>query len=207
MIDLLVIGDSISADCRKYLPDYVNENIQIHHKKGINEAYKNLDIAVGANNGDSSTVLEYLRRLDANQILKYDYCIFNCGLHDVKRDSQQDFVLQVGEELYEANLHEIIGLLNKNKIKSLWINSTPSYRERYSASDFVRFNEDVIRYNQIAGNVMQEHNIKIIDLYHFTLSLKLSGDALFRDHTHFQEEVIRLQAAYIAGAVNLFVSE
>lgn len=205
MTKLLVIGDSISADYRKYLQSYVGEEIQIFSKKGIEEAYKNLDIAVGANNGDSSTALQYLQKLDNNNILQYDYCIFNCGLHDVKRDTQKELTLQVSKTLYKENLREFIKVLQKNNVHPIFISTTPSYEERYVNASFVRRIEDVIQYNESAQEVMKQHGIEIIDLYRFTLSLGLSGDALFRDHTHFTDEVIKLQAAYIAGAVQQLV--
>ena len=206
MTKLLVIGDSISVDYRKYLQDYVGEDIKIFSKKGIEEAYKNLDLAVGANNGDSSTVLEYLEKLDKNDILKYDFCIFNCGLHDLKRDSKT-LELQVSETLYEENLHKIIKLLQKNNIRMAFVTTTPSYRERYIGASFIRNIEDVIKYNEIAQKVMSQYGIKVLDLYRFTLSLGLSNDLLFRDHTHFTDDVIRLQAAYISGWINMFTSE
>ena len=204
MVKLLVIGDSISVDYRKYLQDYIDEDIKIFSKKGIEEAYKNLDLAVGANNGDSSAVLQYLENLANNNILQYDYCILNCGLHDLKRDSKT-LELQVSETLYEENLHKIVKLLQKNNIRMSFVSTTPSYKERYINASFIRNIEDVIKYNGIAQKVMSQYDIKILDLYRFTLSLGLSGDLLFRDHTHFTDEVIKLQAAYISGWVNKLI--
>ena len=84
MIKLLSIGDSISPDYRKYLKDFLDKEIKIYSKKGIEEAYADLDRAVGANGGNSANVLEYIKYLDAEGILDFDYCIFNCGLHDIK---------------------------------------------------------------------------------------------------------------------------
>lgn len=207
MIKLLVIGDSISVDYRKYLQDYLGGDIKVFSKQGIEEAYKNLDISVGANNGDSSTVLQYLGKLDKNNILDYDYCIFNCGLHDIKRDTEKGYPLQVEENLYEENIQKIVELFKKNNVKPVFVSTTPSYVERYPNASFIRKIEDVIKYNEIAGKVMAQYEVETIDLYRFTLSLGLSGDSLFRDHTHFTDEVIKLQAAYIAGAVNMFVKK
>ena len=36
----------------------------------------------------------------------------------------------------------------------------------------------------------------------FTVATRLTGDELFRDHTHFTPEVIKLHAAFIAGALS-----
>ena len=52
---------------------------------------------------------------------------------------------------------------------------------------------------------MQDNHIKIIDLYGFTSSLNLKGNELFRDHAHYNRGVIELQAAYIAGHLNMLV--
>jgi hypothetical protein len=49
---------------------------------------------------------------------------------------------------------------------------------------------------------MEAHRVPCIDLYRFTQSL---GNGVFQDHVHFIPEVRRLQAAYIAGAVNLLL--
>lgn len=207
MIKLLVIGDSISIDYQKYLQIYVDDKIEIYSKNGIKEAYRDLDIIAGANCGDSSTTLEYLKMLDDNGILNYDYCIFNCGLHDIKRDTQKGYPLQIGEGLYKVNLCKIVEVLKKNNITPVFVSTTASYEERYKNASFIRRIDDVIRYNEIGREVMEQKGIEIIDLYRFTLGLGLSGDSLFRDHTHFTDEVIKLQAAYIAGAVNMFVSK
>ena len=49
---------------------------------------------------------------------------------------------------------------------------------------------------------MTENGVGVIDLYGFTQALGLKGDDLFRDHTHFRQNVSQLQAAYISGILN-----
>lgn len=60
---------------------------------------------------------------------------------------------------------------------------------------FYRFNKDVLAYNAIAKEVMQERNIKIIDLYSFTE--KFGKDA-FEDHVHYKEAIREKQAEFIS---------
>lgn len=79
-------------------------------------------------------------------------------------------------------------------------------RERYPEGfPFVRYEDDVVEYNRIANNVMHSYNVEVIDMYSFTKSLGLCGDALYRDHAHFHKQIIQLQAAYLAGALSALV--
>ena len=60
------------------------------------------------------------------------------------------------------------------------------------------YNEDLIRYNEIAAKVMAAKEIPVIDLYRFTNNLKMP---LHEDHVHFYEAIRKLQAAYITGSL------
>ena len=62
---------------------------------------------------------------------------------------------------------------------------------------FHRYNSDLQKYNQVMLSLGRQHNIDVIDLYNFTLSLGVNE--LYKDHVHFHEDIRRLQAAYIAG--------
>lgn len=202
MKKILLIGDSISLDYGKYLSEFVSENIRLYGKPGKNEAYTNLDVPIGGNGGDSSMVLQYVKELDEDGKLSYDYFIFNCGLHDIKHNRPEN-KLQIDENSYAENLKEIIEIMDKNSVKVIFINTTPADELRYNDEfPFIRYSNDVILYNNIAEKIMCERGIHIINLYSFTLALKLKGDDLFRDHTHFTDKAIRMQAAYIAGELN-----
>ena len=158
-----------------------------------------LDQAVGGNGGDSNRVLEYVKELKAQDALDFDYFVFNCGLHDLRTlVAQKDY--QVSKEQYGKNLQEIIDIITAENIKVYFISTTRSeYLRHNPEGSFVRYAEDVVAYNEMAKEVMEKNQVPIIDLYGFTNSLGLDGDDLFRDHTHFRTEVIKLQAAYIAG--------
>ncbi|MEM7108775.1 MAG: hypothetical protein AAF519_11155, partial [Bacteroidota bacterium] len=60
---IFVIGDSISIHYGPYLAQYLGTDFQYARKGDNGEAFKNLDIPVGANGGDSRMVLDYLREL------------------------------------------------------------------------------------------------------------------------------------------------
>ena len=112
--------------------------------------------------------------------------------------------LAVDQREYEENLRTILELMKDKKV--IFITSTPVERERYPEGfPFVRYEDDVVEYNRIANNVMHSYNVEVIDMYSFTKSLGLCGDALYRDHAHFHKQIIQLQAAYLAGALSALV--
>ena len=207
MKNILLVGDSICIDYCKYLRKYLKKDIELKTKSGVAEAYKNLDIATGANGGDSERVLTYVKDLESKHILNFDFFFFNCGLHDIKRNGKNGNY-QVDIKSYKKNLQSIIDVMKKHKVQVYFITTTMADRSRYpDGSDFVRYNEDVLEYNKAAVDLMKKNRIGIVDLYSFTNSLELQGDDLFRDHTHFQQEVIMLQAAYLAGTMNCLSEE
>jgi len=202
---VLLIGDSISLDYGRYLRDFVKQDIEIYGKPGLEEAYKDLDQPIGGNGGDSNRVLAYIKELHEVQQLNFDYFVFNCGLHDIKRNGH-GVELQVTKECYISNLEHIIAIMKAQRIKTIFINTTPADEARYlDLPEFIRYNDDVVLYNKLARNVMYSNGIEIIDLYTFTESLGVKGDDLYRDHTHFQDNIIRLQAAYLAGIFNFIM--
>lgn len=206
MKNVLLVGDSIRLDYGPYLEKYVGTGIRIQSKEGIREAYENLDVPMGSNGGDSGMVWDFVSGLAENGALCFDCFIFNCGLHDVKHDRKTGKI-QIEEGDYEKNLRKILQLMETHRIPTVFINTTPADIRRYPADfSFVRYAEDVIRYNEIADRVMADKGARVIDLYGFTVSLESDGDRLFRDHTHFQEHVIKMQAAYLAGAIRTLFS-
>ena len=205
VINIFLIGDSISLDYGEFINDFVDEGINVYGKPGVDEAYENLDIPVAGNGGDSSMILSYINEVKDTMLMDCDYFFFNCGLHDVKHDKETGEI-QVGLEDYIKNLHSIIDFMEERNKPVVFINTTPAATERYTPDfDFYRITEDVPVYNEAAEKVMEERNIPLIDLYGFTKALKLEGDDLFRDHTHFRDNVRKLHAAYMAGQINAFV--
>ena len=56
MKKVLLIGDSISLDYGPEVRRAVRSDIEIFSKPGTEEAYKNLDLPIGGNGGDSARV-------------------------------------------------------------------------------------------------------------------------------------------------------
>jgi len=193
MKKVFVLGDSISIHYGPFLEAYL-DGVFAYDRKGKMQECKDLNIASQVNGGDSSNVLKYLQLLPN---LEYDILLLNCGLHDIKTC---EGVRQVSEENYKKNLKEIVELVLSRGKKVVWVNSTPVNDEQHNriCTIFSRYNKDLLRYNNIAAQLMAEKEIPVIDLYGFTEKLNMP---LYEDHVHFYEPVRMLHATYIAGSL------
>lgn len=193
---VFVIGDSISLNYGPYLEDMIKSKYNYGRKSDLEDAMEDLDKPKGANAGDSSMVLDYLKEEDDKGV-KYEIVLLNCGLHDIRvdRDTKK---IQIDEEDYKKNLNEVIGLANKMAKKVFWITTTPVNDEIHNKRKvgFLRYNKDVLKYNKIADEIMIENGVSSIDLYTFTSTL---GKDIYKDHVHFKEDIAKMQSSFIAG--------
>ena len=194
---LFVLGDSISLHYGPYLFKMLDGVFELSRKEGEKEALRDLNVSIGGNGGDSEKVLEYLNELFHSGKLDYDFLLLNCGLHDIKIYPQAG-EKQVGFSKYKENLSAVVSLLEKSKVRPIWVRSTPVNDLVHSSrtNDFVRYACDLDTYNGAADKIMEESGILTIDLYTFTKNL---GEDIFCDHVHFKDEIRALQAAFIAG--------
>lgn len=198
---IFVIGDSISIHYGPYLKIFIQEEFHYDRKRGVDEALENLDKPICANAGDSSMVLKYLHE-EMDKQVKYDILLLNCGLHDIRVD-RNTTELQIKAERYKRNLEEIINLAKRMSNEVMWVTTTPIIDKIHNSRSegYLRFSKDLKLYNEIAEKIMVKHNIITIGLYNFTSSL---GKDIYCDHVHFQDDIRKLQAAYIAGCLNNF---
>lgn len=195
---IYVLGDSISIGYGPFLKQYlVGTEIEYSRKEGEAEALLNLDKPQGANGGDSSMVLSFLKASAEKSSIKADLMLVNCGLHDMRRDPQTR-ALQVPLDRYVRNLQDIIAVAKEMKIPLVWIRTTPCDENIHNkpGMKFYRFAADCADYNAAADQVMRSAGVPMIDLFTFTNNL---GPNIFRDHVHFHEDIRRKQAAFIAG--------
>lgn len=194
---IYIIGDSISIHYGPYLQGYLKGIVEYARKEGEEEALLNLDLPQGANGGDSSMVLSFLKGKAARGGIKTDLLLVNCGLHDIKTNPSTG-KKQVSLEHYDKNLRSITELVASMGLKLVWIRTTPcdeAVHNRMGMS-FYRFAADTLGYNRVADQIMKEATVPIIDLYTFTMNL---GADVYCDHVHFQVPVREKQAAFIAG--------
>lgn len=197
MKKLYVIGDSISIQYGPYLQRTLNGVMHYARKEGEAEALLNLDNPQGANGGDSSMVLAYLRGMARSGGIDADVILLNCGLHDIKTDPIGG-TKQVTLAEYRTNLHAIIETVAAMGPTPIWVRTTPCDENVHNRPDmaFHRFAADGIAYNEAADAIIVDAGILSIDLYNFTLGL---GPDLYCDHVHFHESIREKQGIYIAG--------
>jgi hypothetical protein len=203
MRSLHVIGDSISIQYGPYLEDCLAGRVA-YSRKGSEDAamaaaLRNLDMPSGANGGDSSMVLDWLRQRCADPAFRPDLLLLNCGLHDIKRAVPGN-ELQVPLAAYLENLVAITTLLAGRGTDLCWVRTTPVNDERHNSrsKQFHRHAADLAEYNTTADAVMASSGVRSIDLHAFSARL---GDEAFIDHVHFSVPARREQAAFIAGHV------
>ncbi len=157
MKSILVLGDSISVHYGMYLKEMLCGFFAFHQKDGREEALKDLDVAVGGNGGDSLRLLGIIREKYDNNLLNYDYVLFNCGLHDIKRDPLTAKIqVTVGE--YKANLYSIFDFLKNAGALPIWIRTKMVVDERHNSrvKEFKRYNRDVAVYNEAADSIVKD---------------------------------------------------
>lgn len=202
MKQLFVIGDSISVHYGDYLMSELSGSFSCIPREGIQEALENINLPVGGNGGDSARVLDFLQKQEKAGELNYHILLFNCGLHDIKRNPPS-MELQIPPDVYAKNLREILALVKKHGVQPVFINTTPVNDEihhSYLKENFgiERFSADVINYNRIAEEIMEQEDVPVIDLYAFTLKL---GKEAYCDHVHYKESVRKQQAVFIAEKI------
>lgn len=193
---VFIIADSISMHYGPYLENLLKAaGIDYARKKSLNLSDKSMETLNSDNGGNSYKVKIYLQHQSSNNV-RYDVLVINCGLHDLRMTKGED-IHEIEKDEYKNNLNEIIMIGKKTAMKIIWIRTTPVDDDMHAKSKgmMVRYNKDVIEYNQIADDVMNEANIEIIDLYSFTDKLRKK---LHKDGVHFRDEVIELQGEYMA---------
>ena len=191
-----VYGDSISMQYGYPLEKQLVDMNVSYNRKGNGNS---IDLASSIYNGFST--VEMLNWLD-NEPLKMDTVIvFNCGLHDILHIHKDD-KCQVSEEDYKNNLKKIVDKCKKKFGGVMFCNTTPVDDERHNSGNECRFryNNDVIRYNDIASDVMIDKGIFIIDLYTLT-NMERKSSQIYIDHIHVCKKVSELHAKKIISSL------
>lgn len=126
-----------------------------------------------------------------------DLVVWNCGLWDVLRMYGED--CQTPPDAYVLMLRRLCRLiwLLFPKAKLLFLTSTPTIEARYTGPS-CRRNEDIEAYNDIAGAVMTENQVPVLDLYAVAEKFPL---AYWKDHVHYMDEGFQALAEAITGSI------
>lgn len=135
---------------------------------------------------------------------KWDVIHFNWGLHDIKfvTDDPNKIVpvetagakWQVNPEEYEKNLRLLVDRMKKTGAKLIWCTTTPVV-----PGSTGRRTEDVLKFNEVAGKVMQENGVATDDLYAFALPrLK---DIQLPVNVHYSPEGSKVLAQQVAASI------
>jgi hypothetical protein len=199
---VFVVGDSISVQYHPFLERALCGFAILKRKSGMEEAMKDLNVAVGANGGDSSNCLAYLGSMVKSGEFSPHLLLLNCGLHDVKCKTNGR-TTQVAADQYERNLTDIVNLIAGARIPLAWMRTTQVNEAKHNRPDsgIWRWSADVDRYNAISDAVMTTGRVPIVDLAGFTQAL---GQELTTDGRHFPEAIQAQQAAFLSGWIRAY---
>lgn len=201
---LFVIGDSISIQYGPYLETLGSGLFHYDRKRDDagTDAGRNLDNPEGANGGDSSRVLAYLRARARGGGIPADFLLLNCGLHDIKT-APETGERQIPLSQYRENLGAILDEARGMKLAPLWVRTTPVIDEIHNSRSTIRRHAaDVEAYNAAADAVMARAGVPMIDLHGFSAHF-LPGGLI--DHVHYDPPTREKQAAFLAGALGILL--
>ena len=200
---LFVIGSSTTLLFGPHLKR-MTEGLYRYSRKGddpreMSKAFRDLDAGQGASAGDSSMVRKYLQALDRAGSFHADVVLMHVGGHDIRNDPATGNN-QVPLEEFRRNVEAIVEWFSRRGIRLVWLLAGPIDETLHNARSrsFHRFEKDLEEYNKAAESVLKRAAVEILDLPGFTRRLGPMAK-LLKDHVHFTDDVVRLQAAFIAG--------
>lgn len=183
---VLLIGDSISKGYREKVSDKLIGKADVYYPDEITTY--------------STHILRYIHEIAEKLSIgsNLDVVYFNVGLWDVLRiDGDEPLI---SREEYKNNLQRIV-----KRMKLLFPNAqiifatiTPVLEE-LAKYEFLRLNEDIDSYNEIACEVMRRNDVLIHDLHQIAYK-NLDGNYI--DFTHFSEDGYRILADEVATYIS-----
>lgn len=124
----------------------------------------------------------------------WDVIHLNFGLHDLK--VMEDGNHQVPIDQYQENLRKLVERMKQTGATLIWASTTPVPEGELNPP---RSDADVVAYNQVAAQIMEENGIAIDDLYAFALP-KLS-EIQRPVNVHFTPEGSKVLAGRVAESI------
>ncbi len=153
----------------------------------------------GENGGTSGNVLAHLDEWVISR--SADAVHINCGLHDLKKEFNQD-AAAVPLSSYTENVRSILTRLNaETKATVVWALTTPvNQKWHHKNKGFDRFETDVVAYNAAASEICREVGVEVNDLYSVVMSAG-PDRILLEDGVHFRPEGNALLGKCVAECI------
>lgn len=196
LVDILIIGDSISlgytAEVRDSLAKVANVHRVPENCRDTRYALNKIDEWLGQKEWD---VIHFNWGLHDIAYRIYDEPLLNKKGNTVYKSSVERGFLTSTEKQYQSRLNRLVARLKKANATLVWANTTPS-----PPGDTRRLSDDVVRYNQIANDIMTQNDIPVNDLYSFILP-KIA-EAQNPDDVHFNDTGNRYLAEQVSAYLN-----
>ena len=137
---------------------------------------------------------DWTKGLDCEKI---DVVHWNNGLWDVLRINGDEPLTPI--DVYERMLARVCDAIKRSfpRAKIIFALST-AVVEEWARPDFMRYNSDIEKYNEVAKRVLSEKGVVINDLY--TLSASFDN-SLHADFVHFNEEGSQILARAVCDKI------
>ena len=193
--NITLLGDSIRKGYQPYVGLYLPEGNNVWGPEGNTQHTVNL----------LANAPGWIKNKPA------DIIHLNSGLHDIKNIPYSSRRKLVSEELYVENIERIIKYIHYcwPECLVIWATTTPVNEEKANAAheeakDFSRYNEDVIRYNELSVELVNRLGVPVNDLYKFVMEGE-KDQILKEDGVHFTDFGCQLLAEEVADAIHVFI--
>ena len=166
----------------------VGDSIRMGYDKGIKKALEGRANVVFPE--DNCQFAQYVFRYFSDWISgidgkDIDLVHWNAGLHDVLRLFGEDPTTPI--EIYEYYIERICIRMKKlcPNAKFIFATSTSVVSEKMNP-DFMRYNEDIEKYNEAAVKIVKKHGFYVNDLYEFSKTLPEESRS---DAVHFYTDI------------------
>ncbi len=193
--NITLLGDSIRLGYQPYVGLYLPEGNNIWGPEGNTQHTVNL----------LANAPRWIKNKPA------DIIHLNSGLHDIKNIPYNSRRKLVSESLYLENIERIIKYIHYcwPDCRVIWATTTPVDEEKANAAhkeanDFTRYNEDVIRYNELSKDLVNRLGVPVNDLYKFVMGADKEM-IMKEDGVHFTDFGCQLLAEQVADTLQVFI--
>ena len=125
----------------------------------------------------------YHRALNEVSSRKFDLIILNIGINDLRRRKNSDLQLDFSEGARIMYWEKLLEFLQSTGAKVAVIGLLPVVEDKYTEdASLIRYNSDVVRYNEIINDICAEYNVPFFARYDKWKARDLQ--TLYQDATH-----------------------